>query len=638
MSGWGIRARVLFLALAPSVMILLSLVIYFTYERIVEVDVSLAERGKLVARRLAPATEFAIFTGDHAALQRLADAALHEADVSSIAIADAQGNELAESGRNEPGNESGSMRFTEPVIQTRLAVGDFPEQMQGSDPPAKVGEITVVMSRAAAAARQRLLLLIGFALGIAGLAIAIVLALAIGNAVIRPIRRLAGAMLELGQGRDVAPLATGGGGELGTLAEGFNGMAARLQADARELEGRIADATRALMVQKNAAEQATKAKSRFIAAASHDLRQPLHAIGLFTSTLQRRTEGTELQPIVADLTKAVAVMDRLFNSLLDISRLDAGTLQATSRAFPLDRLFAQLAAEYSDAAAQKHLRLRVRSTRAIIVSDELLLHRILTNLMANAIRYTPNNGSVLLACRSRGEMIQIEVRDSGIGIAHDKHRDIFLEFYQIGDASGDRMMGLGLGLAIVSRLARLLGSKVDVRSAPGRGSVFSLLVRRAAAGATVQRLDAERPAPGKSKLTLRVLVVDDDPLVIAGNRALLEELGCAVTTASNGRLAQAALTSGRNEPVLVLCDMWLADGENGIDLLRRLTALTAARISGILISGDTSPETLAAATQAGYALLHKPVSPAKLRAIVMNFAWKLREMNTGELRDEDPAR
>jgi len=637
MSGWGIRARVLFLALAPSVMILLSLVIYFTYERIVEVDVSLAERGKLVARRLAPATEFAIFTGDHAALQRLADAAAHEADVSSIAIADAQANELARSGSAGPVDESGSMRFTEPVIQTRLAVGDFPEQMQASSPPPKVGEITVVMSRAAAAAQQRLLLLIGFGLGLAGLVVAIALALAIGNAVIRPIRRLAGAMVELGQGLEVPPLETGGGGELGTLADGFNRMAARLQADARELEARIADATRALMVQKDAAEQATKAKSRFIAAASHDLRQPLHAIGLFSSTLQRRTEGTDLQSVVADLTKAVAVMDRLFNSLLDISRLDAGTLQATPRAFPLDRLFVQLAAEYSDAAAQKHLRLRVRPTSAIVVSDELLLHRILTNLMANAIRYTPD-GSVLLACRRRGEMIQIEVRDSGIGIAPDKHRDIFLEFYQIGDAAGDRMMGLGLGLAIVSRLARLLGSKVDVRSAPGCGSVFSVLVPRAATGTMVARPDDEQPAFGKSRLSLRVLVVDDDPLVLAGNRALLEELGCVVSTASNGRQAQAVLAASSDEPVLVVCDMWLADAENGIDLLQRLPALTAARISGILISGDTSPETLAAATQAGYSLLHKPVSPGKLRAVVMNFAWKLREMNNGELRDEDPAR
>ena len=635
MKRWGIRARVLFLALAPSVMILVSLVTYFTYQRIVEVDVSLAERGRLVARRLAPATEFAIFAGDHAALQRLTDAAVHEADVSSIAIADAHGAEFARSVSPGEADSSSSMRFTEPVVQTRLAVGDFPEQTQPSSKPAKIGEIVVVMSRVATEARQQQLMLTGLALGLAGLAIAIALALAIGNAVIRPIRRLAGAMVELGRGGGSTPIETSGGGELTTLAEGFNGMASRLQADARELEARINDATRALMVQKDAAEQATKAKSRFIAAASHDLRQPLHAIGLFTSTLQRRTEGTELQTVVADLTKAVAVMERLFNSLLDISRLDAGTLHANPRAFPLDRLFVQLAAEYSDAAAQKSLRLVFRPSREVVVTDELLLHRILTNLMANAIRYTPG-GSVLVACRRRGDMLQIEVRDSGIGIAQDKHRDIFLEFYQIGDAAGGRMMGLGLGLAIVSRLARLLGTRVIVRSAPDCGSTFSLRVPRGEAAAVA--VPAAESGSGARKLSLRVLVVDDDPLVLSGNRALLEELGCRVTTVTNGFLALSELAASRGEPVLVLCDMWLGDGENGIDLLRQMAAQTTARLSGILISGDTGPETMAAATKAGYSLLHKPVSPAKLRAVVTSFALKLRETGSGELRDEDPAR
>ena len=635
MRQWGIRARVLFLALAPSVMILASLVTYFTYQRIVEVDVSLAERGKLVARRLAPATEFAIFAGDHAALQRLTDVAVREADVSSIAITDAHGDELSRSGSAAEADGSNSMRFTEAVMQTRLAVGDFPEQTQPSSQPAKIGEIVVVMSRAATEARQRQLLLTGLALGLAGLAMAIALALAIGNAVIRPIRRLAGAMVALGHGSVATPIETAGGGELTTLAEGFNRMAARLQADARELEARITDATRALMVQKDAAEQATKAKSRFIAAASHDLRQPLHAIGLFTSTLQRRTDGTELQTVVADLTKAVAVMERLFNSLLDISRLDAGTLHANPRAFPLDRLFVQLAAEYSDAAAQKSLRLVFRPSREVVVTDELLLHRILTNLMANAVRYTPS-GSVLVACRRRGGMLQIEVRDSGIGIAQDKHRDIFLEFYQIGDAGGGRMMGLGLGLAIVSRLARLLGTRVVVRSAPDRGSTFSLRVPRGEASAVA--VPAAEPGSGTRKLNLRVLVVDDDPLVLSGNRALLEELGCSVTTVTDGFLAQSELAAGGGEPVLVLCDMWLGDGENGIDLLRQMAAQTTGRISGILISGDTGPETMSAATEAGYPLLHKPVSPAKLRAVVTSFALKLREKGSGELRDEDPAR
>jgi signal transduction histidine kinase/ActR/RegA family two-component response regulator len=624
MKHWGIRTRVLFLALAPSILILLALVTYFTWDRIAEVDVALAERGKLIARRLAPGTEYAIFAGDRAALQRLADAAASEVDVSSISIEDAAGQELVRSG-TAPHGGAGSMRFTEPVVQTRLAVGDFPEQMQASGSAAKVGQISVVMSRAGAELQQRRLLFAGLALGLLGIGIAIVLALLIGNAVVRPIRRLANAMVELGRGRRVAPISTDGGGELSTLAEGFNRMAERLQADARDLEARINVATRELTIQKDAAEQAVQAKSRVLAAASHDLRQPLHAIGLFSSALQRRLHGEELQAIADDLAKAVAAMDRLFNSLLDISRLDAGALSPNPRAFPLERLFAQLSAEYGVAAAQKGLRLRFHAGNAVVVSDEAMLHRILTNLVSNAIRNTAAGG-VLVCCRRRGEEILIEVRDSGIGIAPEKHRDIFLEFYRIGDAGGNGAMGLGLGLAIVSRLAGLLGTEVQVRSAPGRGSTFSLRLPRGRPDAVAAPVDAVRAVPGKAGLKLRVLVVDDDPLVLAGNRALLEELGCEVTSATDASQAQAAVAALAGTPLFVLCDMWLARGENGIDLLRQLPALTTAPISGILVSGDTGAETQAAADKAGYLLLHKPVSPAKLRAVVMSFAVKVQKM------------
>ncbi|HEY2394603.1 MAG TPA: ATP-binding protein [Rudaea sp.] len=637
MKHWGIRTRVLFLAMAPSLMILLALVTYFTYQRIEEVDVSLAERGKLIARRLAPGTEYAIFAGDRAALQRLADAASSEVDVSSITINDALGHELAHSRGRVSATADLSLRFTEAVKQTRLAVGDFPEQIQASDGDAKIGEISVVMSRVAAAAQQRRLLLTGLALGLLGIALAVLLAVLIGNGVIRPIRRLANAMVDLGRGGRVRPIPTDGGGELSTLAEGFNQMAARLQADARELEARIEEATRALVVQKDAAEKATRAKSRFIAAASHDLRQPLHAIGLFSSALQRRVQGADLQTVAADLAQAVGIMERLFNSLLDISRLDAGALGVSPRAFALDRLFAQLAAEHADAAARKQLRLRFRPTGMVVLSDELLVHRILTNLVANAIRYT-RSGSALVCCRPRGDALQIEVRDSGIGIAPEKHEDIFLEFYRNGDAGGDEDMGLGLGLAIVSRLARLLGTRVLVRSALGRGSTFSLRLPRGDAATIRAPVEVAQARAEKSDLALHVLVVDDDPLVLAGNRALLEEIGCTVTSAADTARALAALAALANEPALVLCDMWLGDGQNGIDLLRRASALAGTKISGILISGDTGVETQRAADEAGYLLLHKPVAPAKLRAVVMNFAWKVREMNTaGEIRDENPA-
>ncbi len=637
MKGWGIRTRVLFLALMPSVMILLTLVIYFTYERITEVDVALAQRGVLVARQLAPGAEFALFAGDRSALQRLTDAAVHEADVRSVTIADALGQELARSGPIDAAGPGESVRFTQPITRTQLATLDLLEQMHASDASDTIGEITVEMSRTAARAQQKRLLLIGLALGSACLVVAIALALAIGNSVIRPIRRLASAMVDLGQGRRVEPLSTAGGGEFQTLDDGFNRMAAQLQADARDLEAQIIAATQALIAQKDTAEQATKAKSRFIAAASHDLRQPLHAIGLFTSTLQRRAQGSELQSVVRDLAQAVSVMDRLFDSLLDISKLDSGTLSADPRPVQLERLFGQLAAEYSDAAEQKHLRLYVHPTAFVVMTDELLLHRLLANLVANAIRYT-NRGTVMICCRrGDGDEVRIEVRDSGVGIAKDKQRDIFQEYYQIGNAARDRSMGLGLGLAIVSRLAKLLGTEVEVRSAPNCGSVFSVSLPRAVSDAARGPGDAAIAATRSEVAVLPVLVVDDDPLVLSGNRALLEELGCEVTTVGDGRSALVALSARAGKPVLVLCDLWLSDNENGIELLGQMSALTGTPISGILISGDTQAESIAAAKVAGYPLLHKPVSPAKLRAVVMHFAWSMRKFAAQEPSDEDTA-
>jgi signal transduction histidine kinase/CheY-like chemotaxis protein len=637
MKTWGIRARVLFLALLPSALILVTLVTYFTYTRIAEVDTALAQHGLSIARQLGPGTEFALFAGDRAALQRLADAAARDSDVARVTITDREGRVLAVSRPLEAAQVRDLVEFTHPVVETRLITTDTPEQMKASGTPAKIGEITVAISRATAYAEQRRLLLIGLALGLGCVLIALALAFIIGNSVIQPIQRLASAMAELSDGKPPVPLTTTGGGEFKTLNEGFNEMAARLHASTRELELRIDEATRELIAQKDAAEQATSAKSRFIAAASHDLRQPLHAIGLFTATLQRRARGADLEPVVRDLAQAVSVMVRLFESLLDISRLDAGTLRAEPQPFRLEPLFTQVLAEYADQAAQKQLRLHVRPTAVVVVTDELLLHRILGNLVANAIRYT-RTGSVMVAARLRGAEVQIEVRDSGIGIPIDKQVAIFEEFYQIGNVARDRSQGLGLGLAIVARVAHLLGTQVVVRSALNRGSVFSLRVPRGGEHLIAARYDQARMGSQRPSPLIPVLVVDDDPLVLASNRALLTELGCEVITANNGDAAQAALAAMAGKFVLVLCDLWLSDDQSGIDVLHRLAALTTMSVSGILISGDTRPETIRAAREAGFPLLHKPVSPAKLRAVVTNLAWKMHKKSAADPGDENTAR
>jgi signal transduction histidine kinase len=203
-------------------------------------------------------------------------------------------------------------------------------------------------------------------------------------------------------------------------------------------------------------------------------------------------------------------MERLFDSLLDISKLDAGTHAAHSRSFRLEPLFAQLYAEYADAAAAKHLRLHVRPTNAVLVTDELLLHRLLSNLVANAIRYT-DHGTVLICARRRGAAVQIEVRDSGIGIPPEKQGEIFHEFYQIGNVARDRSLGLGLGLAIVARVARLLQTEVNVRSAPGRVRCFAPRATRED-GWMLESTPRDSALTQPTEPLPSILVVDDDPL------------------------------------------------------------------------------------------------------------------------------
>jgi len=317
-------------------------------------------------------------------------------------------------------------------------------------------------------------------------------------------------------------------------------------------------------------------------------------------------------------------MERLFDSLLDISRLDSGIVIAQPRPFALDRLFTQLQAEYADLAREKGLRLRVRRTNVVVFADEVLLHRLVSNLVANAIRYT-ESGSVMIAGRLRHSAVRLEVRDSGIGIPVDKQRDIFEEFYQLDNATRDRGLGLGLGLAIVARLAELLETHVGIRSRPSHGSVFFLDVPRAPPGTVAVSDDEATDLEAEGVASVAVLVLDVDPQVLAGARSLLAEQGCKVSAVGDVAAAEAALARMGPDPVLLLCDLWLPGGHSGLDVVRHLAAAESPPVSGILISGDTRPETIRAAKDAGLLLLHKPVSPAKLRAIVDNFAWRLRK-------------
>ena len=367
--------------------------------------------------------------------------------------------------------------------------------------------------------------------------------------------------------------------------------------------------------------EANRAKSRFIAAASHDLRQPLHALGLFVARLQGRVKAAERSRIVEQIDASVAAMNELFNDLLDMSKLDSGVLAPNISEFPIAQLLERTESTFSAAARKKGLSLRIVRNSAWVRSDFILLERILMNLVSNAVSYTAR-GKVVVGCRLRGRHLRIDVFDRGPGIPEDEHISIFREFYQIGDPQRERQGGMGLGLAIVDRLCRLLKHEIDLASALGKGSRFSVLVPSVAARALlVDPKDSVQPTPDSIGGKL-VVVIDDDPLVLDSTGGLLRSWGCQVLTAGSARVALAGLAECNQSPDLIICDYQLSDGQTGIEAIEELRKSLNLPIPAFLISGDTAPERVREARTSGYHLLHKPVRPRALRAMLSKFLKK----------------
>jgi signal transduction histidine kinase/ActR/RegA family two-component response regulator len=446
-------------------------------------------------------------------------------------------------------------------------------------------------------ARMGLLLLLGLILSVlAGLLLA--------RHMVTPIKALQTGAAQVGAGALEHRIEVQTGDELEALAGEFNRMAARLQESYTGLERKVEERTRDLAA-------ANQAKSRFLAAASHDLRQPMHALGLFIAQLRGRISDFETLALVGKVEAAVTALQELLDSLLDISRLDAGIVTPTLADFRLQPLLVRLETAFAPQAERKGLRLRAVPTNLAVRSDPVLLERVLLNLLSNAVRYT-DRGGIVIGARRRGRRVRIEAWDSGVGIAPEHGEAIFQEFYQLGNPERDRRKGLGLGLAIAARLARLLDSRIDLQSRPGKGSVFAIEIPRGVVDAAA--VAAIPVVPTEILRDARVLVVDDDALVRDAMASLLAQWDCRVTTAANGDEAVGRLRDGL--PDAVLCDYRLPNGETGVEVIGRLRAVAGPELCAALVTGDTAPERLREARQAGYPLLHKPLQPAKLRALL----------------------
>jgi signal transduction histidine kinase/CheY-like chemotaxis protein len=394
----------------------------------------------------------------------------------------------------------------------------------------------------------------------------------------------------------------------------LSSMATQLQDSYATLERKVEERTRQL-------ELANLAKSRFIAVASHDLRQPLHALGLFVAQLREHLDSAERNRIVEQIDAAVTSMDELFNDMLDISKLDAGVLVPNSSDFPIASVFKRIESTFGGMAREKGLSFRIVSSGAWVRTDSILLERILLNLVSNAMRYT-KEGRVVLGCRRRGQRLHIEVWDTGPGIPEDKRQSVFDEFYRLPGPEHASHPGLGLGLAIVDRLCRLLGHSVELSSVMGEGCVFRIIVPCAAAQAdTAHPTDAVHANIDKFNGKL-VVVIDDDTLVLDSTGGLLRGWGCRVIAASSGGAALTRLAEYDHPPDLIISDYRLSDDRTGIEAITLLREALNVPVPALLISGDTNPLWLREVRANGYHVLNKPVSPRALRALLSHFFKK----------------
>jgi len=357
------------------------------------------------------------------------------------------------------------------------------------------------------------------------------------------------------------------------------------------------------------AAAANTAKSKFLAAASHDLRQPVHALGLFLEVLGRGPLSLAQRQVLSSARKASEASAEMLNTLLDFSRIEAGVVEPQRKAFALQPLLNKIENELAPQADAKSITYRSRETDVVVWSDPALVDLILRNFVSNAIRYT-HRGGVLVGCRRRGGEAVIEVWDTGIGIAQDHQADVFREFHQLGNAERDRRNGLGLGLSIAFGLARTLGHRLSLSSEPERGSVFRLTVPVSDAPPAALERPASGAGEGRVFPRTRVLVIDDDDAVRMGMVGLLTDWGFECDAVES---IEAALALARTRPPgLVISDYRLRGAETGAEAIIALRAAVGWPLPALLVTGDTAPERLREARATGVALLHKPVAPADL--------------------------
>ena len=403
-------------------------------------------------------------------------------------------------------------------------------------------------------------------------------------------------------------------------AEALERANATLERRVRERTGELTRLNNELEQAKAEADEANVSKTRFVAAASHDILQPLNAARLYVTSLIERQRAGEDSDLVQNIDASLEAVEEIFAALLDISRLDTGAMKPEVSDFPIDELLQRLEVEFAPLAREKALQLRFMPCALTVRSDRRLLQRLLQNLVSNAIKYTPE-GTVLVGCRRRGDKLRIDVYDTGIGIPQSKRQAVFKEFHRL-DQGARVARGVGLGLSIVERIARVLDCEVAVKSTVGHGSRFSLEVPRGNAAAGPPQQNVASHKTGRLPGTV-ALCIDNDRTILDGMQKLLGGWGCRVLTAADLAEALAAISAANIEPDGLLVDYHL-DGGNGIEAIIALRRRLNRDVPAILITADRSVHVRDEAQAEGVHLLNKPLKPASLRALIMQ--WRVQRV------------
>lgn len=594
--------RLLFVASISATLTALPLMGLMTHRQLRTIDALTHNIAEAIATQTAMIVDEPLASGDRRELERVARAVARLEHVTRIAFRLPGGQVLADVRAESQPESLPSLALERTVLDEHGMA---------------VGMLRLELSQRDALAMQR----DGVYLALAWLVVALLLAALaswrMAHWISRPLRQLASAVNELDGGRNDVKVEITDHAEIGHLQRGFNSAAAALARIRGDLQHHVDSATRSLSHKNAELEASSIAKARFLAAATHDLRQPLYALTLFSSALAvDETDPARLER-VDRIRECVGWLDRLFSELLDLSRLETGSLRPELTKFALDEVFQQVSCNFRMIAEKRQLRLSVRKTGAWVRSDRTMLARILDNLVSNALRYT-SHGGVLVAARVHEVHVRIDVWDTGPGIAPENQRRIFEEFFRIDpDTRTSDRRRFGLGLATVQKLAQLLDSPITLKSRPGRGSLFSFevpLARFAREAALQPRV----PAASLDVRGMRVLVVDDDDAILAAISFLLASWGCDVRTAQDHAQCMRAAADWTHAPNIVIADLRLRDGVNGLEVLKALERHYAGTggnpaFARLLITGETRSERLREIVAARIPVLYKPVTPEQLR-------------------------